>query len=360
MAGWDAATPLMNGWIGVDLFFVLSGFLISHHIMKRWGASFGRAGVRSYFTKRILRIVPTYYAVLLIVALGWIPAFEPVPDLMGLRVAYHMLFLQDYLPSNIVVAFWSLGVEEKFYLLAPLILIWVLHLERPASRYIAVTSLIFIPLLIRIVTLIANPGIDTYDGFFPVFRSPFQVCFDGLAAGMLCALLYRDRERLSWARNRRVAHGLFWSGFAVVGWLLGAAPLVDLGAGLFDKTLLQTVLALGMAGMLLGAAFGGGPGAFLRQRWLLFFSKISFSLYLIHLTLVPGLRLALDGTLGLDRYAPGVQAMIFLPVFVLASVLAALLLHYLVEKPFLLLKDRPRAAGVDATPARQETVQALR
>ena len=76
--------------------------------------------------------------------------------------------------------------------------------------------------------------------------------------------------------------------------------------------------------------------------------------------MVPGLRLALDGTLGLDRYAPGVQAMIFLPVFVLASVLAALLLHYLVEKPFLLLKDRPRAAGVDATPARQETVQALR
>ena len=119
IAGWDAAAPLLNGWVGVDLFFVLSGFLISKHLLAQRETSKGLA-LGPYLVKRALRIVPAYYAVLLVVAAGLVPLYAVPQEALALRLGYHALFLQDYLPANIVVVFWSLGVEEKFYLLAPL------------------------------------------------------------------------------------------------------------------------------------------------------------------------------------------------------------------------------------------------
>jgi peptidoglycan/LPS O-acetylase OafA/YrhL len=349
--GWDAAGVLINGWIGVDLFFVLSGFLITHHLLRRWGGELDASGLRTYLAKRVLRIVPAYYAVLFVVALGWVPDYAPGPELLAARVAYHMAFLQDYLPSNIVVAFWSLGVEEKFYLLAPLVLIWVVRLNRPGWRYAAVAGLALVPLLVRVLTLGLRPEITTYEAFFPLFRSPFQVCFDGLALGMLCALLCRGRARIAWMRAPWIAGVLFWAGAAAVAVFLAGGPLLDRGVGAFEKTAMQSLLALAMAAVLLGTLLGGGPAAVLRSRPLLFLSRLSYSLYLVHLPLVPAVRLALDGAVGLDRFEPWAQAAIFMPAFAAVSLGAALLLDYLVEKPFLLLKDRPRPAVAGRTGA---------
>ena len=353
IAGWDAAVPLLNGWIGVDLFFVLSGFLIGHHILRRWGDGFGKTGVRDYLLKRVLRIVPAYYAVLFIAALGWIPAYTPGSEDVGLRIAYHMLFFQDYLPANIVVPFWSLGVEEKFYLLAPVIFMLLPKLRRPAWQYATVALLALLPLGLRSLTYLTHPEVATYGEFFPIFRSPFHVSFDGLAVGTLCALLYRDRERLAGLIARGAGNWLFWSGLVPIVGLLAVTPLLDEGVGLFAKTGLQTVLAIGMGALVLGAALGGGPGGFLRQWWLLVLARISFSLYLIHLTLFPAVRQALDAAVGLDTLAPATQALLFLPAYALVSIMAALILHYLVEKPFLLLKDRVRSAP-EAHPTRIE------
>ncbi len=71
------AVPFLNGWIGVDLFFVLSGFLITHHILRRGGgrplAKFGY-----YSSARALRIVPSYVAVLALVIAGTIPLYRGV------------------------------------------------------------------------------------------------------------------------------------------------------------------------------------------------------------------------------------------------------------------------------------------
>lgn len=103
--GWDAATFMINGWIGVDLFFVLSGFLISFHIMRLGERISGPWPWKSYLAKRVLRIVPAYYAALFLVVLGAFPLFQFSQDYIGLRVAYHLLFLQDYLPANFIVAF---------------------------------------------------------------------------------------------------------------------------------------------------------------------------------------------------------------------------------------------------------------
>ena len=92
-----------------------------------------------------MRILPAYYVVLGVAAAGWIPFFAVDADLLGLRVIYHALFLQDYLPSNIVIAFWSLGVEEKFYIAAPFVLVPLLRLNRHGLQYGIVAALILPP-----------------------------------------------------------------------------------------------------------------------------------------------------------------------------------------------------------------------
>jgi len=339
IAGWDAATPLVNGWMGVDLFFVLSGFLITHHIVRRYRGAFDRRSAGDYLTRRALRIVPAYYAVLLLAAAGAIPSYAVEGEDLGRRVLYHMLFMQDYLTADILVVFWSLGVEEKFYLLAPLLLVGVLRARRPAIQYGIIATVALLPTFFRWqVSLTIAPGLD-YPLYFHFFRSAFHLSFDGLAMGMLCALLYRDRERWSWLRDARIASALFWTGAASTTWLLAATPLYD-EISVFDEVYLGGVLALGMSGMLLGLALGGGPRQWFRPRGLFVISTLSYSLYLTHYALIPAVQALVNGVVDSAGTSPLARLAAFLPVYLAMSCAAAALLHYLVEKPFLMLRDR--------------------
>lgn len=338
IGGWDAAAPLLNGWVGVDLFFVLSGFLIARHLLARLGSP-DRLAVGAYLTKRALRIVPAYYAVLLLVAAGLVPLYPVPPDALGLRLGYHALFLQDYLPANIVVVFWSLGVEEKFYLLAPLLLAAVLALRRPESQLAAVVALALLGPAFRTASALLHPGIDQYGPFFHTFRSPFHACLDALMIGVACALLYHHRARLAWLRHPATAAWMLGGGIALAGWLLLAAPmLAQIDA--FDKIVQPLLIALAAGAILAGLVLRGRPVPALRGPSFLVLARLSYALYLVHLPLIPGLLWLLDGPLGLAEAAPALRFAAFLPLFTCASLLAAALLHYLIEKPFLLLKDR--------------------
>ncbi len=349
--GWDLGIPLINGWVGVDLFFVLSGFLIAHHICGRYRRRDGRIDLGDYFVRRALRIVPAYYAVLLIAAAGLIPAYEFETRYLGVRIGYHLLFLQDYLPANILVTFWSLGVEEKFYLLSPLLLMLVFRLRQPARQYAAIAGLALLPTLFRWLTLAATGGPLDYAAFFEEFRSPFHMSFDGLAVGVLCALLYRDRARFAWANSRRIPAALFWLGTVTLLALLMAAPLLD-EIGLFDTVFLQTLLAASGGAMLLGLVLGGGPGAWFRARWMLVLSRLAYSLYLVHYALMPGAYALLETMPGFAALSAGVQFLLVLPIYLVLSLAAALVLHYAVELPFLRLRDRRGAVPQSvSTPA---------
>src|ERR1019366_6522082 len=101
------------GWAGVDLFFVLSGFLISGLLFTDWKRT-GRLSIGRFFLRRGLKIYPGFYVFLLITALSL--------RLHGGRFWNEVLFLQDYLP-NFWAHTWSLAVEEHFYLLLPFVLL---------------------------------------------------------------------------------------------------------------------------------------------------------------------------------------------------------------------------------------------
>ncbi|TIT79874.1 MAG: acyltransferase, partial [Mesorhizobium sp.] len=95
-------TIFLNGWVGVDLFFVLSGYLIARHLLRA-GVGSPDFRIGRYLAMRALRIVPAYFAVLALVVAGAFPLFGVAPERLALRVVYHLVFLQDYLPSDIDV-----------------------------------------------------------------------------------------------------------------------------------------------------------------------------------------------------------------------------------------------------------------
>ncbi len=334
--GWDLGTLLTNGWIGVDLFFVLSGFLITDHIVKSREKHGGNWRWRPYLEKRALRIVPAYYAVLLLAASGWFNDYPISFENIGRRVAYHLLFLQDYLPSDIVVTFWSLGVEEKFYLLAPLLTLALLKLPTLFQRALGVVMLILLGVGARALTAFSRPDVATYVDFFPVFRSPFHMTLDGLLIGVLIALVYRARSTNPELVSVRTAHIAFWFGTATILVVSSTSAMMN-QIDWWDKTLQPLVVATGFGGMTFGLLFGGGPAWFFRSLALFFFARISYTLYLIHFPLIPrAISIA-------SEIAPGESLfLVFFVVYLLLALPAALLLHYLIEKPFLLLKARIR------------------
>jgi peptidoglycan/LPS O-acetylase OafA/YrhL len=195
VVGRDAATSQINGWIGVDLFFVLSGFLISAGIIRRPSTT-GNFRFGRYIARRALRILSAYYAMLAIAAAGAIPFYAVGEDMLSFRIVYHALFLQDYLRSNIILAFWSLGFEEKFYIAAPFVLVPLLALRRRSLKYGVLVLLILTPLAFRLNIAASNTVIADYETFFQTLRSRFHRGFDGLAIGALVAFLRLDRHRV--------------------------------------------------------------------------------------------------------------------------------------------------------------------
>lgn len=338
--GWDLVPLMANGWVGVDLFFVLSGFLITRHIINLNAKQGGDWHWRPYLAKRILRIVPAYYAVILLVVIGTFPHYPLNPEYLGLRIGYHLLFLQDYLPANLVVAFWSLGVEEKFYLLAPPLVLVLLRNRGITRRLCLLAAVLGIGVILRIYTAMTSPGIDDYEAFFPAMRSPFHLTLDPLLIGVALSLIYRERRELGPFTSPAVAGIVFLLGVLM---LLGLTATHDMMATIswWDKTLQPLAIATAFGAITFGLLFGKLPARIMRSYISLVIARLSYCLYLVHMPLVP------VSVLVANNYpVAGSVFVTFLAIYLSLSAMAAVLLHYGAEKPFLILKSRVAARPV--------------
>jgi peptidoglycan/LPS O-acetylase OafA/YrhL len=339
LGGYDLATPLVNGWIGVDLFFVLSGFLIGGHLLRQEPETFRWP---LYLAQRALRIVPTYWAVIAIVVAGLVPWYAAGDRFLAVRTAYHLLFLQDYLPPNIVVAFWSLGVEEKFYLLAPVLVFGSAWMRDRRRRLALLAAIGLLALLSRSLLALRDPGPTGYDAFVVAYRFPFHHCLDTLVVGVIAAMLHRDLKA-GGRSHARLAALLAWGGLAAAGWLLFSGELLGV-LGWRAKTWQPDLIGLAFGAVVLGCALGGGPRRLLSCFALRAIARISYPLYLVHMTLIP----LCWHLVGADPSTGGAALVRFIPVFFAVSLLAGTALHFTVEKPFLLLKDglkeKPRSS----------------
>jgi peptidoglycan/LPS O-acetylase OafA/YrhL len=338
------------GWIGVDLFFVLSGFLITGILLEAKGSP---RYFQSFYARRVLRIFPLYYAVL-VASLFVLPRVLP-PD-KALRfgsIAGDEIYYWLYL-SNVAIAragqprhgvldvTWSLSIEEQFYLVWPVI---VLVCSRRALLR-AAAGLIVLSLLVRVALLV---GTDL-NAFSIYVLTPCHL--DAIAMGALIAALAREPRGLApLARPARAA-----------AWALGPAALAfalteslvhppDFGTGLSPlfSTVGWTMIA-SFFGALLIAVHAAAPGSALHRvftsGFLRTLGKYSYGLYLIHLPLRALIR---DRLFGPSTRAPrfvfpalfGSELpgqLLFYAIAIAASLGVAWLSFHLFEKQFLKLK----------------------
>jgi len=262
-------TPLL--WAGVDIFFVLSGFLITGILLERKAR--GGAYFKYFYERRVRRILPPYYLALLLSSLlfGW----------EWLRHWYWFAFFGMNIGESIkrshfsLQPYWSLAVEEQFYFVWP----WVmLAVSARNLRRICIAMLFIAPLLRILFT-------PLFHNHFPIyFLTPFRA--DLLCAGALIALLWReDRVRLAawskWSWAIALAGMVAMIGVSYFPAWRAQSNTREANGGLYSITL---VIA---AGLLLWALRGEGWFCkFLRWAPVRYLGLISYSMYLVHTTFV--------------------------------------------------------------------------
>jgi peptidoglycan/LPS O-acetylase OafA/YrhL len=323
-----------SGWMGVDLFFVLSGYLIGSQVLKSLAAT-GRVDFAAFYRRRAVRILPAFFAVLALYEL-W-PAWRETPGMQPLwqfpTFMFNLLFDNgdNYAFSHV----WSLCVEEHFYLLFP-ILAFILARKPATWRFVVVGSMVAAGgMLVRgwswmhwfAPALAAGENVGTV--YLRYLYYPTWARLDGLLAGVALAAcgVYRPRA-VAWLRTRV-------NGVLILGMLLLAAALV-----LFDGARTAfwpcvvgyPLIALAMA-TFVAAASGDTwlarldiPGA----GWL---ARASYSLYLSHKGVFHLVQTALDGQLADHRF-------LRFAIYAAATLAGGAVLHYAVERPFLRWRDK--------------------
>lgn len=163
-----------NGWVGVDLFFVLSGFLITTLLLKE-RAKYGKYSLKNFWIRRSLRIWPLYYLALMV---GFfVFPFIPLPGFYSLdsyllhikeQLPFYLLFLGNWHVSffgysnfSTISHLWTISLEEQFYLLWPIILLFINSLKK---AYLWVFIIVFFSLFFRFIFALLgtqHPGIYT-------------------------------------------------------------------------------------------------------------------------------------------------------------------------------------------------------
>lgn len=327
VAGWDAATPLYQGWAGVNLFFVLSGFLIADLLLQK---PFDFKKPCAYLWQRFMRIAPAYYAVLMLLFSGLVFAGSAHTTLVQPATrANYFFFMTDYFFPEKYFISWSLGAEVKFYLILPLFLLLLQRFEKN-TRYGVLFLFWLAPLIIRhFINADFAHDRETETVYF-VFHSIFHRIYDAFCAGIACALIARDKPLLAALKKRK--EKIFISGAA----LLAAFFLTPLGNGYFFKVVSGNYLSLSFGLVLLGALLEAKTSRWLRAEVLGIIAVISYSLYLTHFLVIGP---ALEATNYLLGTQTGTGAfLVFFSVYSLAASFSALVLYFLVEKPGMKLR----------------------
>lgn len=345
-----ALAPLAHlGWIGVDLFFVISGLLIGGILLDTRESP---AYFRNFYARRVLRIFPLYYA--FVCALFIV---VPIGQSMIHKVGYlqsefvresgnplwYLLFagniresITGVEPAYFLAPLWSISIEEQFYLMSPLL---IRHLSPQTLKRVLIGLILFSPVF-RLVMLELVPDNERIQYLATLSR------FDNLSVGVLLALMLRT-DALPGRRTAGIA--LVVSGLAL------AAAFATGGLdrnGWFCRVFGYSLLA-GFFVMLVFWAIqnrGARVTGVLRMRWLVYLGGLCYGLYLLQrpaeVLLLKSLAFA---GIALEQYPT-----LSLLGKIGFSVLVAHLSWQLFEKPINALKDRFRSEHhpLDRAPAR--------
>ena len=316
------------GWVGVDLFFVLSGYLIGGQLLAPL-AHERSINLRRFFARRALRILPAYLLVLAIYFL--LPSWREYPEMSPL---WKFLVSVQNIGLHGGTAFshaWSLAVEDQFYLLLPLILLFVNRWRRAALIIPCVIVLGGIAL--RTILAWQNPagtGVS-FRGFQLWIYYPTWTRLDPLVFGVALAAIEKFRPQW-WNRLMNVAHWLWLPGLALIVYALylGEGDYLTVAASIWQFPL----IALGMAALLVCAVSPRLPFRRVAIPGAAFVASIAYSAYLIQKLVIHFVaQLCSSHNIALTS----VPALLLVEVCVYA---AGTILFLAIERPFLQLRHR--------------------
>ncbi len=314
-------------WVGVTLFFVLSGFLITGILFDTQGSE---TYFRTFYGRRALRIFPLYYGFL-----GALLLLTRPLHLDWHGQAYRLLtyttnipFTREWVDNPALFInlrhFWSLAVEEQFYLIWPVVLFWL-----RSWRAVFTAALTGAALSLAFRTAVELSGSTPMNHTLPG-------CMDALLLGGALALLVRSGYR---ERVLRWGAPLFLCAAALT--LAEALTHRDFewGTSTYLTTIGMTVISLGATGLVAASLRAGSiTQAICSNSVLRFFGRYSYGLYVYHYSIAATLTMPARAALeahGVSRAAAilGVGAMVGA-----ISVVAAVLSYHLFEQRFLRLK----------------------
>lgn len=338
IAGRLLQVSIGGGWVGVTLFFVLSGFLITGILLD---SQHEPGHFRRFYLRRTLRIAPLYYAVLL-VAFVVLPLAGAMPASVRAD-APQQFWLWAYLsnwvlPFNIAnhtfPHFWSLAVEEQFYLLWPL-LTWR---RSPQTVLRWGLALGLLAPLVRAGVLLAGGTTDMV-----YVWSPCRM--DALALGGSVAAALRMPD----LATKLIAHRRRWlavAGALFVGCIAGFHGLSHATFAL--QTLGYSVLAISFSSLVLALACADLAGdarlgiRIWRSTPLRILARYSYGIYIIHVPLLHSISAPLMQFLSTDALHSTAANFAFFVIGLATSLVLAVLSYHLFEQRFLALKTRVR------------------
>ncbi len=338
------------GWVGVQLFFVLSGFLITGILLDMKDSLPAGQYFTKFYGRRFLRIFPLYYfylAVMTVVAYGLILAGfrENYMHIFFRQVWYAVLYVYDFFyrvpwfqPSQFLDHFWSLAVEEQFYIIWPVLLLLV---PQKYLKRLFISFIILGPVSRVLLYLWYLSGSSTW-----IFREPFG----------LVAFSWPFSHLDAFALGAYISRYTIWRPKAQLLVLTFLIPVTGFTATYFTTGSIGKISALGYDSSLgAGYQFLWGHSLLnyffavliycvvrekflirlLEMPWLRYLGKISYGMYVYHLALIWSVwRL-------LEKRIQGEMGNWIKPAVALsATVLIATLSYSLLERPILNLKDR--------------------
>lgn len=285
---------LKYGFRGVDIFFVISGFIISHVLMKEHSAA-GRIGLKDFYLRRAIRLLPAYYVSLVLYGLIDPPTAK--------NVWANLLYVNNLLPieQQFMGWAWSLAIEEQFYILFPIALILLLKLDRryqlPMLAAATLTSVAVFVAVVRASACQVPPpfqelGSGVFLCYFDTLYDKFHLRCGALLIGVTVAYLF-NYTRATLLLDAHAAWRRLLLGLALLLLVPATGFIETSGRGVFSTWFAFNsayLFALGIGYVILftltDAGRGSVIGRVLSSRMWYPLAQLSYSAYLVHPTVL--------------------------------------------------------------------------
>jgi peptidoglycan/LPS O-acetylase OafA/YrhL len=336
----DWVRSSLSVFFGMDLFFMLSGFLIGSILLRSLQVD-GRQRVGRFYMRRVFRTFPSYYIVLTLLVLT-----THLTEMQRHHLIYEYTYGTTLIPLSrpqcVMFWGWSLALEEQFYLTVPLFMFVLSRLKSDRSRIILLVCVWTTALIARLTVCYLHPGWSDFTLYDKVyFRTPTR--FDPLVAGILLAFVlarYKDAIR-TWLEvpfHRAVLAlptlGCLW--ILLTPWLFGERNVK--WVHMFAWGSITSVMYFGV--LLLLLCTKGRVQDLLSKPVFRDIATLGYGVYLVHIPLCDHVIVPLAHALDEKEVPLTLVWPLSLALLSLLSVAVAYVMHVFIEKPSLWIRDR--------------------